>query len=78
MWDKTTHRITQYRQNFATIRLALKLPYSIHGFHQEISMIKTRSLALSMIWILAFAFYSGCQEDRVNNIPAGANMKFMM
>ena len=35
-------------------------------------MNTTRSMAVPMIWIIALAIFSGCQEDRVNNIPGGA------
>jgi hypothetical protein len=37
-------------------------------------MRKTRSTATLTIWILALAIFGGCQEDRVNNIPAGATL----
>lgn len=37
-------------------------------------MSKTRSMAVPTIWILALAIFGGCQEDRVNNIPAGATL----
>jgi len=37
-------------------------------------VIKRRCPALPMIWIAALAIFGGCQEDRVNNIPAGATL----
>ncbi len=37
-------------------------------------MSTTRPMAVPMIWIIALAIFSGCQEDRVNNIPGGATL----
>jgi hypothetical protein len=37
-------------------------------------MIKTRVSVIPVIALLAFAIFSGCQEDRINNIPAGATL----
>jgi hypothetical protein len=37
-------------------------------------MTKCFSKAILPICILAMAIFTGCQEDRVNNIPAGATL----
>ena len=37
-------------------------------------MMRTRSIALPIIWLLALAIFSGCQEDRINNIPSNATV----
>jgi hypothetical protein len=37
-------------------------------------MSKRRTRVMPTIWILALAIFGGCQEDRVNNIPAGATL----
>jgi len=37
-------------------------------------MTKGRSRAVTVFWFVAVAVFWGCQEDRVNNIPAGATL----
>ena len=37
-------------------------------------MTKSRSIAVSMVWFLAMAIFAGCEQDRMNNVPAGATL----
>jgi len=37
-------------------------------------VIMNRSVVIPVMWIAALSIFGGCQEDRVNNIPAGATL----
>jgi hypothetical protein len=57
-----------------TDELAPRLPYPLSEFFLEIFMNCTRSILFSSMWFLALAVIAGCEQDRVNNIPPGANL----
>jgi hypothetical protein len=68
---------TPPRQNTPKFRdelTGIGIAPSVYGFYKEFSMTKGRSMVMPTIWILALAIFGGCQEDRVNNIPAGATL----
>jgi hypothetical protein len=65
----------EFRGDLIGIEIApVKLNLSIHGLHLEVFMIRTHSIALPVIWLLALAIFSGCQDDRINNIPSNATV----
>lgn len=44
------------------------------NFYRSFFMTNIRAIALPAIWILALAIISGCESDRMNNIPPGAGV----
>jgi hypothetical protein len=72
--DKKTHRPRHFTAKTRDDLTGIQIASVTVAPYLEFSMNRTRSIAIPLIWLLAFAILSGCQDDRINNIPSNATV----